>query len=366
LRFSDKNNYFYDFIQRLSNLRSQLTQMKKITFSLLFLLLSSAALVAQDAHFSQFFASPLTLNPALTGKFDGVLRFSGNYRNQWPSINNAFITTTGSVDFHVGQNLIPHNDNWGLGLVLLNDNSAAGAVNYTYYSLSTAYHKGLDEEGFHQLSGGIQITYANTFINTSNLKFEDQLTPSGFTGSSSSDPLVAGLGSLSSNYIDMNAGILYSGSTTDRNNFYAGASLYHINKPTQRLTTADSYVINPRSTFHAGTYFGISDNVTMHFSAIQTFQGGASETVLGGAFQLIANPEEPRQQTSLYVGSWLRLNDAIIPYLGLEFNDARIGVTYDYTTSALKTASENQGGLELSLMYIYRPSTDKPINCPKF
>lgn len=56
---------------------------------------------AQDPHFSQFFASPLTLNPALTGKFDGNLRATGNYRNQWPTINRAFTTTTVSVDFPI-------------------------------------------------------------------------------------------------------------------------------------------------------------------------------------------------------------------------------------------------------------------------
>jgi len=338
--------------------------MKKFTF-LLSLLFLGAIAFAQDAHFSQFFASPLTLNPAFTGKFDGQVRVSGNYRNQWPSINNAFITTTGSVDFHVGKNIIPSNDTWGVGFHALSDKSAGGAVNLTYYSVSTAYHKGLDEDGFHQLSGGLQVTYANTTIDVSSLHFEDQLTASGFTNPQS-DPLVSGMGSLSSSYVDMNAGILYSGSSSDRNNYYCGVSLYHINKPTQKLTTADSYSINPRTTIHAGTYFGASDNVTVHFSGIQTFQGGASETVLGGALQIIANPEEQSQQTSLYVGSWLRLNDAIIPYLGLEFNDVRLGITYDYNTSALKTASQNQGGLELSLMYIYRPSTDKPINCPKF
>jgi hypothetical protein len=45
---------------------------------------------AQDSHFSQFFSSPLTLNPAFTGKFFGTYRVAGNYRNQWPTINNAF------------------------------------------------------------------------------------------------------------------------------------------------------------------------------------------------------------------------------------------------------------------------------------
>ena len=61
---------------------------------------------AQDPHFSQFFSSPLTLNPAFTGKFFGDYRVMGNYRNQWPTINNAFTTATIAADFHILQNSI--------------------------------------------------------------------------------------------------------------------------------------------------------------------------------------------------------------------------------------------------------------------
>jgi type IX secretion system PorP/SprF family membrane protein len=335
--------------------------MKKLIAPILLFVLSSGV-YAQDPHFSQFFSSPLTLNPAFTGKFDGAIRITGDYRNQWPTINNAFITSTGSVDFHVGQKIIPSNDNWGVGFSALNDNSAAGAVNFNYFSLSTAYHKGLDEDGFHQLSLGVQATYANMFINTSSLKFEDQLTPFGFTGPTQ-EPFNGA--TLSSNYVDLNAGLLYSGSSNEKNNFYGGVSLYHINQPTQKLTSGTGYQINPRATFQAGTYFAIGPATTLHFSGLETIQGGASETVLGGAFQFIANPEED-YPTSLYVGSWIRLNDAIIPYLGLEYNSVRLGITYDVNTSSLKTASQNQGGIEISAIYIYRPNTDKPINCPKF
>ncbi|MEI9809611.1 MAG: type IX secretion system membrane protein PorP/SprF, partial [Bacteroidota bacterium] len=58
----------------------------------------------------QFFASPLTLNPALTGKFDGVYRVAGNYRNQWPSISNAYTTATVSYDMGIMKNRIPEYD----------------------------------------------------------------------------------------------------------------------------------------------------------------------------------------------------------------------------------------------------------------
>jgi type IX secretion system PorP/SprF family membrane protein len=332
---------------------------KLILFCFLCLLLGT--LPAQDPHFSQFFSSPLTLNPALTGKFFGSYRIAGNYRNQWPSINNAFTTSTISADFHIFQDKIASNDSWGLGFVGYNDNSSNGAVKFNYAALSTAYHKGLDEDGNNTLGAGFQVTYANMLINTSNLTFEDQLTTSGFTGVSSE---VFNSSTLKSNYIDVNAGILYNGSTSDKNNFYFGVSMYHINRPKQDFTGAQ-YILNPRTTFHAGGYFPVGETTTLHVSALQMFQGGASETMLGGALQLMANTEASKP-SSFYFGSWIRLNDAIIPYLGLEFDDFRFGLTYDYNSSTLKTASQNRGGIEVSLIYIHRPSTDKPVNCPKF
>ena len=49
---------------------------------------------AQDIHFSQFYMSPLNLNPALTGVMNCNTRFVGNYRNQWASVlkSNAYNT----------------------------------------------------------------------------------------------------------------------------------------------------------------------------------------------------------------------------------------------------------------------------------
>ncbi|MEN9685169.1 MAG: hypothetical protein RLZZ28_955 [Bacteroidota bacterium] len=332
---------------------------KLLTICFVSLLLGKIS--AQDPHFSQFFSSPLTLNPALTGKFYGDFRIAGNYRNQWPTINNAFTTATASADFHIFQNRIANNDTWGLGFAGYTDNSSSGAVKFNYASVSTAYHKGLDEDGIHQLGAGFQVTYANMLINTSNLTFEDQLTNAGFTGITSE---VFNSSTLKSNYIDVNAGILYNGSTSDRNNFYFGVSMYHINRPKQDFTGAQ-YALDPRTTFHGGAYFPLGQNSTLHISALQMFQGTAAETVLGGAIQLNATPQAPKP-TSFYFGSWLRFNDALIPYLGLEFDDFRFGLTYDYNTSLLKTASQNRGGIEISLIYTHRPSTDRPVNCPKF
>ena len=41
---------------------------------------------AQDPQFVQFYASPLQLNPAMTGVHPGKWRVVANYREQWSSI----------------------------------------------------------------------------------------------------------------------------------------------------------------------------------------------------------------------------------------------------------------------------------------
>ncbi len=50
-----------------------------------FLLAFSQMLTAQDPRFSQYYASPWNLNPALTGVFNGRWRATANYRDQWGS-----------------------------------------------------------------------------------------------------------------------------------------------------------------------------------------------------------------------------------------------------------------------------------------
>jgi hypothetical protein len=62
----------------------------------------------------------------------------------------------------------------------------------------------------------------------------------------------------------------------------------------------------------------------------------------------------------------MRVNDAIIPYLGLEIGGLRIGATYDVNISGLKSATNSAGGAEFSIIYIKRPPESKGIPCPRF
>src|SRR6478609_983154 len=102
--------------------------MKKLICTVSVCLVLGFGAVAQDPNFSQFFASPLTLNPALTGKFDGVFRIAGNYRNQWPTISNAYNTKTVSLDFGVMKNSLPDIDQMGVGILGITDDAGDGVL----------------------------------------------------------------------------------------------------------------------------------------------------------------------------------------------------------------------------------------------
>lgn len=335
--------------------------MKKTTAILSMLLSISLLINAQDPHFSQFFSSPLTLNPAFTGKFDGTLRVAGNYRNQWPAFNNVYTTSTLSVDFDILKNKLPDYDTWGVGIIALTDKAGGGVLTDNYLGLSTSYHKALDEDGFKQIGVGFQGTYGQKRLDKNKLFFEDQLTPFGFTGVTQE---TFNNDNLDINYLDVNAGLLFSASTDETNNFYVGASMYHINRPRESFQGA-SWNIATRTTISAGGYFPVSDILTLHTSGIYQYQNKATEAVIGGALAatLDAVSENP---SNVYGGLWYRIGDAIIPYVGLEFAGLRIGASYDVNVSSLKAGSQSRGGMEISLIYIKRPPGFKGIPCPKF
>lgn len=324
-------------------------------------ILLTLSIQAQDPHFSQFFASPLTLNPAFTGKFDGQWRLAANHRDQWPSIPKAYVTTSASVDFPILKSMVPDGDVFGVGLSGVSDASANSVLKLNYGSVSMSYHKSLDEEGYHTIGAGFQGTYSSMTLDVTKLTFETMLTQNGFTDESKREVLTNG---SNQSYLDMNAGILYSGSSNGINNFYLGASMYHINRPKVSFKDKNWY-LSGRITVHGGGTFPVSDVVYVNSSVIYQLQNKASETIVGAALGLNANPGEVNP-TSVYIGSWYRFNDALIPYVGIEFSGLRIGASYDINTSNLKAATGSRGGSEFSIIYIKRKTESKGIPCPKF
>ena len=160
--------------------------------------------------------------------------------------------------------------------------------------------------------------------------------------------------------MDINAGILYSGSSTGTNNYYLGASIYHINHPS--LSFIDKvWNLSSRVTIHGGYSFPVSNVLSVNASIIQQIQNNASEILAGAALSANLNGDTDHP-SNLYFGSWIRMNDALIPYVGIEVKGLRIGASYDINTSSLKAATASRGGAEFSLIYIKKSSHLKDIN----
>lgn len=318
----------------------------------------------QDPHFSQFFASPLTLNPAFTGLFSGDFRIAGNYRSQWRSISTPFTTGTVSADFGILKNVISYTDIWGVGIIALYDRTGAGALTSTYLGFSTAYHKGLDPEGNHTLAIGLQGTLVQKRLDPTRLKFESQIDNNGFNPALPSGEII---NNPKISYFDPNVGVLYNGLVGEASNIYVGASYYHITQPTETFMGQNDNRLSYRWTVHGGGSFPVNGNNRIHTSALYMKQSTASEFTFGAAygFNLSSVPDE---NTVFYLGSWYRVKDAINPYIGLEFKGFQVGLSYDVNVSTLKPASNYRGGLEISLIYIHRRNDNdkyRPL-CPKF
>ena len=122
--------------------------------------------VAQDPQFSQFYAAPAYLNPALAGTATEH-RFVANYRNQWPSIPGAFI----SYNFAYDKNFSSLNS--GLGFTMVHDKAGSGGLSFTKIAGQYAYEIKLDRQTF--LRPAVELGYVWRYIDRNQLTFGDQL-----------------------------------------------------------------------------------------------------------------------------------------------------------------------------------------------
>ena len=132
----------------------------------------TSAAFSQDPSFSQFFSSPLNINPALTGNINADWRAISNFRDQWIGPASPYATGTISFDRKILQNKIPNvndeNNILGVGAMIMYDKAMLGTVNSTYASLNLSYNIKLSEEpGVHRLAAGFGASYGRRWVDFS-------------------------------------------------------------------------------------------------------------------------------------------------------------------------------------------------------
>jgi len=318
------------------------------------------ASIAQDPHFSQFFSSPLTLNPANTGLFSGDVRVSSNYRNQWRTVSTPFTTATVAADFQVLNGLIGETDILGFGITGMVDQSNNRGLKANYIGASAAFAKSLDASGYSKLSLGFQSTLVSKRVDYNRFIFSRQFTPFGFDNSLPTGEPING---FVLNYPDFSTGILYTGMNANEANWYLGASYYHFTRPSESITSQYEMRLQPRLTFHGGYNMPIAEVNRFYFSALYMNSILAKELILGGVLESF-NPNG-NYESRLFTGLFYRINDAIVPYVGFSTGKFQTGMSYDLNVSSLKTSTKSRGGFELSLLMIFSrdPERSKIPRC---
>lgn len=316
--------------------------------------------VAQtDPHFTQNYTYPMYINPALTGGSDGDYRVSSVYRSQWGGIGNPYRTTAISADTRTDKNI-------ALGINVMNQAAGDGGFNYfnTYASVAyTGVKFGAGNN--HRMVFAMQAGIINRRVDQTKFKWGDQWNP--ITGYNSSNPTSESFATSSATTLDMGAGVLYYDATPDKKtNVFGGLSFFHINKPKDPIISKQSEVLNTipmRYTVHGGLSFNLFERTNIVPHVLYMHQGSASETMLGVYAQRNINEE-----TDVMVGGYYRHKDAIAPFIGVDWRNFIVGLSYDVNTSQLGAVSRNVNSFELSISYIKRQGTKSIfdfIRCPR-
>lgn len=342
---------------------------KKAWFKIICILLLSPVsfLQAQDLHFSQFFNTPLTTNPANTGFIpDADYRMGVQYRNQYSNIMAVpYKTVSAFGDAQLFRDRLENG--WlGVGAVILSDVAGSGSLRSTKVYGSVAYHQMLGNSSL--VSAGFNLGWANKRIDQSKLKFPDQFDESlGFFDSNAPTNVI--LNNTNVSYFDMQVGLNYAFFPQEDVYINAGYSIHHVNRPKESFFNDKSPngtgIIPMRQIAFVNAILKVNPSVIINPNIYYTTQAKASEIVGGFNLNYDLSGDGEKQ---LIAGAYYRTGDAVIPVLGFELSNIRFTFSYDATISTLKEFNQSRGALEFSLVKkgFYRDNQDRQSLCPKF
>jgi type IX secretion system PorP/SprF family membrane protein len=339
--------------------------------TVLMVILTLTTVKAQDIHFSQFYMSPMTLNPALTGVMNCNTRIVGNYRNQWASVlgKNAYNTYSVSYDQKMP---VGRYDYFGFGGNLWSD--VAGSLDFQTLTLklSGAYSRrvGGDRKKANYLVMGFEAGASQRSADFLKAQWPSQVNDG------EHDPTIpSGEGEIPDNFLfgDVGLGLLWFSVLNKNTNYYAGAAINHLNQANLSFFRPDDVEkYYTKIVFHAGAELPLNRSVSLVPGAVFFHQGPSLEINAGNSFRF--NMDNGDDQ-SFQFGGWVRLArhfekpllvDAIILSTRFDYANWGIGFSYDINVSSLSEESRGNGGFEFSMIYQICGPQNRGVYCPKF
>ncbi len=329
-------------------------KLQKILYLSLLALLSHGNSFGQDFTYSQFYANPLYLNPAMAGT-EYCPRIVVNYRNQWPSLPKAFVSYNASYDQYID---FIHG---GVGLIVNYDQAGEAGINNVSVNAMYAYRLNISDAITTNFA--LQAGYAQRSTNWNDLIFGSNINPDG----SINDPGIQPPGFNDNiSYLDFGGGILIGISEK----YFIGGAAHHLTQPDISFFSENNNLLNMKVTVHAGANFNLdqgyrrssASGMIISPNILYQQQGQFRHLNLGSYFSA----------SYFTAGLWYRHAfenpDAVTLSLGFQYDNLRFGYSYDYTISQFSNAAG--GAHEISLAWIFecdeKSKRPRAIKCPRF
>ena len=313
---------------------------------ILLIIIFPGALKSQDIHFSQFSKSSFFLNSSLLGLQTNSHKITIQRRSQWKSVAIPFNTFTTAIE---RKGIFKNNS---VGLQFLND--VAGDARFKTTGINIIYAKLFSMKKKGRLSLGVGFGVFKRQLSYDNLIFNNQEDHNniGFW------------------FPEINTGITHEQKISKRTTLTNGVSFFHLNKAKQSLIENDNVRLNPKSNFHSMIEYYVNQKIVIKPKIFFSKQNKQKETITAFDAEYFFT-----ESTTLKSGIYYRWGDALICAFGAEIDQIELIISYDYNTSSLRKASNNKGGIELSLVYVWdvkpkqnrkikKQKTNKP--CPKY
>ena len=353
--FLNRNSYIGNYI-------------RKICLVVICIIGAISLSIAQDIHFSQFMYSPLNLNPAQTGNFDGAYRFAGNFRRQWSSITIPYQTFGFSAD---ATNFL-RKKNIGAGTSLYYDKAGDSYFSTLQFNIAGSYLFEIKKDK-QFISIGAQTGFTQRRIDYSDLSFDNQYN--GFVY----DPTLPHAENFANDgriYLNLNTGINWVYKIEDRKIISSGVSFFNLTRPKQSFFGNDQIRLDRRLSFNIATEWKLTDKIDLLPATLFMAQGTYREFIVGSSVRYVMKDNRARYRNksdheyrAISAGGWARTRDAGFVSVGLDYDQWRMGLSYDINLSNLRPASLGRGGFEFSVIYIIKDILPKRLKyriCPDF
>jgi type IX secretion system PorP/SprF family membrane protein len=352
--------------------RERMSIVRLFTLSVVLLSIGTLSMKAQDAHFSQFYANPLYLNPAYAGSVV-CPRLVANFRHQWPVLSSKYTTYAASYDQHFEA------ISGGIGVLFVGDRAGAGTITTNAISLIYSFKADLTRDVAMRIA--LQATYQQKSVDFTHALFGDMIDPKfGFVFQTKET-----LDKYSKGVADFSTGIIFY---SDK--FYGGVAVNHFTQPRESFydNTGNETRLPMKISANFGAVLDIKQqrrrekNIgDMSISPNLIFQYQRNFLAKGESYSYL-NVGLYYTCYPMIVGAWYRQGllregtytnrpDALVFLAGIEYTFLKIGYSYDFTIPSMKVGKPSTGGAHEVSAQFHLPCPVKSrrvrhINCPKF